>query len=101
MNFIYIIQCRGNRLYTGYTTDMKRRYQEHLEGCYKSKFTRAFKPEKLMAVWQIANDRSYAQKIESYIKSLTKKQKNLLIKNAESLENKFTLVDLDFYVHDM
>ena len=35
--FIYILECSNGSYYTGYTTDMERRYQEHLDGtadCY-------------------------------------------------------------------
>ena len=29
---VYILECKGNRLYTRYTTNLERRYQEHCQG---------------------------------------------------------------------
>ena len=41
--FVYILKCKGNRLYTGYTKDLKRRFQEHLAG-RGGMFTRLNRP---------------------------------------------------------
>ena len=40
--WVYILNCENGAFYTGYTTDLIRRYHEHLEG--SSKYTRSFKP---------------------------------------------------------
>jgi putative endonuclease len=29
--YVYILECKDNRLYTGYMTDLERRYQEHCQ----------------------------------------------------------------------
>ncbi|MCF6768431.1 GIY-YIG nuclease family protein [Thiotrichales bacterium 19S11-10] len=46
--YVYILECREGRLYTGYTTDLDRRFKEHCSGI-ASKFTRSFPPEKITA----------------------------------------------------
>ena len=40
MYYTYIIRCRDNSLYTGYTIDIKRRLREHTKGI-NSKYTRS------------------------------------------------------------
>ncbi len=76
--FIYIIKCRDERLYTGITTDIKRRFTEHSTGEKGAKFTRANPPLEIMAVWS-CNGRSNASKLEYAIKRLTRQQKLKLI----------------------
>lgn len=82
MYYTYIVRCKDNTLYTGITTDFKRRFEEHLaQGEKSAKYTRTHKAEKLEAVWQ-SKDRIYASKLEYRIKKLTKFQKeNLIIHN--------------------
>lgn len=76
--YVYILECRSGRLYTGITTDMKRRYEEHLNGEKGAKFTRSDPPEKLMALWS-CKGRSDASRLEWAIKKLTRKLKLRLI----------------------
>ncbi len=84
--FVYIILCANQAYYTGYTTDLKRRWQEHLDGSNKSKFTRAFKAISLCQSWELPN-KSCAMKAESYIKKLSHAQKKTLIANPKLLES--------------
>ena len=79
---VYILRCRGNRLYTGITTDVERRFSEHGGSSRGAKFTRAFPPESVAAAWETGS-RSDALKLEARIKRLTRAQKETLIaKNA-------------------
>ncbi len=78
-NYVYILLCDNNSYYTGYTTNMLRRYKEHVRGTKKCKFTRAFKPIKIVQCWKVYGDKSIAMKVEKYIKSLNKKEKQYLI----------------------
>lgn len=91
MFFTYIVRCKDNSLYTGYTTDIKRRMNEHKNGI-NSKYTKAKGFEKL-EVYYISSTRSQAMKLESYIKKLTRKKKLLIIDNPslllEELNNDF------------
>lgn len=77
-HFVYILQTENNTLYCGYTDNVEKRFQAHLEG-KGAKYTRANKPVKL--VWQKEFDsKSEALKEEYRIKhKLTRKQKLELI----------------------
>jgi putative endonuclease len=85
--WVYILHCDNNTYYTGYTTDVVRRYQDHLKG--KCKYTRSFKPLSIAQCWQIHSDKSTAMKIENHIKRLSKDKKTELIKNPEILNQVF------------
>ena len=79
MYYIYILRCMDDKLYTGITTDVKRRFEEHQQQKGKgARFTRSHKAETVEAVWSAA-DRSLASKLEYRIKSLSRKQKLALI----------------------
>lgn len=89
--FVYIIKCRDERLYTGITTDMERRFAEHsgISGNSKgAKFTRANPPVEIMAVWS-CNGRSEASRLEYAIKRLKRIQKLQLIEKEKSLSDLF------------
>ena len=83
---VYILLCQNNSLYTGYTTDLKRRYQEHVKGSAKCKYTKANPPKEVVASW-VFHDKSRALKLEYRIKQLSRKQKLMLIDSPEELEN--------------
>lgn len=77
MYFLYILKCSDNTLYTGITTDVKRRFSEHMKGT-ASKYTRAKKPVKIVYTEKQKN-RSTASKREAEVKKMTRRQKLLLI----------------------
>ncbi len=71
------MRCKDKTLYTGVTTDIKRRVIEH-NGAKAAKYTRARQPVKL--VYQEAcTDRSRAQIREAAIKRLTRQEKEALL----------------------
>jgi putative endonuclease len=77
--FLYLIRCRNGRLYTGITTDVARRFEEHESGDKKgSKYLRGKAPLKLVMKKKVG-DRSMALKIEAKVKKLPKIKKELLI----------------------
>jgi putative endonuclease len=77
--FLYLIRCRNGRLYTGITTDVERRFEEHESGDKKgSKYLRGKTPLKLVMKKRVGN-RSMALKIEAKVKKLPKIKKELLI----------------------
>lgn len=83
MYYTYIVRCEDDSLYTGITTDVKRRFEEHLAQNEKSaKYTRTHKAVKLEAVWQ-SKDRISASRLEYQIKRLNKTQKELLIESND------------------
>ena len=76
--YVYILLTEKNTYYCGYTDDVEKRYQAHLEG-KGAKYTRANKPIKIL--WQKEFEtKSEALKEEYRIKhKLTKEQKLALI----------------------
>ena len=76
---VYILECSNGAYYTGYTTDLERRYQEHLEGSTKCKYTRSFPPVGIAASWQFEMELSQALKLEKAIKALSKPEKKVLV----------------------
>ena len=77
-HFVYILLTERDTFYCGYTDDVEKRYQAHIEG-KGAKYTRANKPVKLL--WQKEFEtKSEALKEEYRIKhKLTKEQKLALI----------------------
>lgn len=84
-HFIYILRCGDGTYYTGYTTELHRRIDEHNAG-KGAKYTRGRGPVELMYIEEAAS-RSYAQKREESIKRLPREQKESLIRErmAEQL----------------
>lgn len=74
--YVYIIKCSDNSLYTGITTNVERRLNEHNKGV-GAKYTKNKGPVVLMAVFEASN-RSEASKEEYRIKQLTRNEKLLL-----------------------
>ncbi len=85
--YIYMIECSNGHYYTGYTTNVERRYREHLQGNAKCKYTRSFPPKLLVASWCVGGDRSQALKIECEVKKLSKVQKQRLVNEPSRLQN--------------
>jgi putative endonuclease len=78
--YVYILRCEDNSLYTGITTDVERRFSEHLGKNGKgAKYTKVHKPVKIEKVFSCC-DRAEASKLEYKIKKMTKEQKENLIK---------------------
>lgn len=85
MYYTYMLRCEDNSIYTGITTDIERRIEEHFSKNEKcAKYTLNHNAKKLECVWESEN-RQLASKLEYHIKRLTKIQKEKLIKN-NSLE---------------
>ncbi len=75
---VYIIRTESGRLYTGITTDLRRRFSEHAAGKRGAHFFRTSRPEAVVYEEPCA-DRSEATARERAIKSLTRPQKLALI----------------------
>lgn len=77
MYFVYILECRDKSLYTGITTDLKRRFAQHKDGS-ASHYT-ASRGAKKMVYSEKQSNRSKALKREAAIKRLSRAQKLVLI----------------------
>jgi putative endonuclease len=76
-HFVYVLECGDGSLYTGYTTDVQRRLEEHRNGV-GAKYTRGRTPIELVHVEGFGN-RSAAQAREAEIKALSRRQKESLV----------------------
>lgn len=74
---VYVLVCRGERLYTGISTDVARRYQQHLRGS-GAKFTQAYPPLALLGSLG-CESRGAALKLEYSIKQLSPAAKRQLV----------------------
>jgi len=72
--FLYIVQCRDETLYTGITTDISRRINEHNNTKKGAFYTRNKTPVKLVYHEEVPG-RSVALRRETQIKRLTRKEK--------------------------
>lgn len=86
---VYILRCKTKKypkkrgkLYTGYTNDLNRRLEEHLNK--KSKYTSRFDNIKLVYSEQFLT-RKEAMKREREIKKFSRKEKLYLIKMAQTV----------------
>lgn len=75
--YVYIVRCTDGTLYTGITTNVVRRFNEHKDGT-GARYTRARTPEKVVFTERCKN-RSEASKREAAIKKLSRPQKLQLI----------------------
>lgn len=86
MYYIYVLRCVDNSLYTGITTNVERRFQEHKQQLKKgARYTRVHTPLKIEMVFSCDN-RSQASKFEYWFKRLLKNQKEMMIKNKDSFQ---------------
>ncbi len=76
---VYILLCKNKALYTGVAKDVQKRFKDHLSK--KVKYT-AYNPPKKILYTKKFKTRSLAQKKESLIKALTRKEKWEIIKNS-------------------
>ena len=74
---VYIIRCTDCSLYTGITTDIGRRLQQHACG-RGAKYFRGRLPQELVYLEE-GHDRSSAARREAAIKKMTRTEKETLI----------------------
>ena len=79
MYFLYILECSDKTLYTGITTNLDRRINEHNDSKLGAKYTKIRRPVKLVYSKTFDN-RSVALKEEARIKKLSRQQKFDLFK---------------------
>ena len=75
---VYIIEASDASLYTGITTDVDRRFEEHASGKKGAKFFNGRKPVKVV-YRENDHSRSSASKREAEIKKLSRLDKKTLI----------------------
>lgn len=84
--YLYLLECRGGRIYTGITVDVESRVAAHRAG-KGAKFTRAYPPTRLLATRPYP-DRSEASKAEYAVKRLTAAGKRQLCQSLGGTKNR-------------
>jgi len=80
--FVYLLRCADDTLYTGISTDVARRVDEHNAGApLGARYTRARRPVVLVYLESVAS-RSAAQRREREIKAKDRADKLALIAQA-------------------
>lgn len=82
MNYVYIIRCKDNSLYTGWTNNLEKRFKAHCEG-KGAKYTKGRGPLKLV-YFEKYDTKQEAMKREYFIKRLSRKEKLELIKKGNN-----------------
>ncbi len=78
MYYVYMLSCADDTLYTGITTELTRRIEEHNASKKGAKYTRARRPVSLLYSEKYP-DKSTASKREYQIKKMSRASKLLLI----------------------
>ena len=78
MNYTYILKCRDDSLYTGWTNNLEKRLITHNEG-KGAKYTKARRPVELV-YYEEFQTREEAMKRGYAIKQMSRKEKEALIK---------------------
>ena len=81
MTYTYIVRCKDNSLYTGYTTDIKNRVNNHNNG-KGAKYTKGRRPVELV-YFETFESKSEALKKEIAIKKLPRIKKEQLIETMD------------------
>ena len=83
MNYVYILRCNDDSLYTGWTNNLEKRLKSHLSG-KGAKYTKARLPVELV-YYEVFEDKIEAMKREYQIKQLSRKEKLKLIHSFKIL----------------
>lgn len=81
--FMYVLLCKDQTFYTGYTVDLEKRIATHNAG-KGAKYTRAKLPVELV-YFEVYADKVAAMQREYEIKQLTKLEKEMLIDESEDI----------------
>jgi len=83
MNYVYMILCGDNTLYTGWTNNLAKRFKDHSLG-KGAKYTRGRGPLSLV-YYEEFDSKEEAMKREYEIKQLTKVQKEELVQDFSKI----------------
>ncbi|ENZ00686.1 hypothetical protein HMPREF1092_02338 [Clostridium thermobutyricum] len=81
MNYVYILKCEDETLYTGWTNDLEKRFKAHKEG-KGAKYTRGRGPLELV-YFEEYEEKSLALKREYEIKKMKRADKLKLIEKKK------------------
>jgi len=85
--YVYVILCKDNSFYTGYTKDLDLRMRLHMNG-KAARYTRMHRPKKIVYVEELGS-RAEAMRREKSVKRLNHRQKLKLINSQKKAKTKF------------
>ncbi|PRX56789.1 putative endonuclease [Flagellimonas meridianipacifica] len=86
-SYVYMLRCSDNTYYTGVTSNLEKRIQEHQEGKHRKSYT-FFRRPVVLVFYAEFNDISLAIEKEKQIKKWSRIKKEALINNTyEALPN--------------
>jgi len=84
-HYFYVLLCRDNTYYAGYTNNLEKRLKTHNEG-KGAKYTRARLPVQLIYK-EVFTDKSQALKAEYAFKQLSRKEKESYMRKEIGVEH--------------
>ncbi|CRH88975.1 GIY-YIG nuclease superfamily protein [Chlamydia trachomatis] len=82
--YMYVVECAGGSLYTGYTTDLERRIRTHNAG-KGAKYTKTRLPVSLL-YWEEFDSKNAAMSAEALFKKKTRQAKLAYIQEHKNRE---------------
>lgn len=83
MHYTYMLRCKDNTYYTGYTNDLEKRLKAHNAG-KGAKYTKGRGPVELV-YYESFEDKTSAMHREWEIKQLSRKEKENILGNKKQL----------------
>ncbi|MEE1086706.1 MAG: GIY-YIG nuclease family protein [Schaedlerella sp.] len=87
MNYTYILKCKDDTLYTGWTNNLQKRVEDHNAG-KGAKYTKFRRPVEII-YYEAYKTKQEAMKREYAIKQLSRREKLLLIEKIENREKEY------------
>lgn len=76
-HYVYMLECKGDRIYTGYAKNVQKRFDAHRQG-KGARFTKAFPPQRILKIFELETKHD-ALRLEAQIKRQPKAVKRLCI----------------------
>ena len=83
--WIYMLECDNGAYYTGYTTNLVRRFRQHIDGTANVRYTRSHRPVRIAQCWRLHDSVGCALKVERLIKSGGRRFKERLVRDPSEL----------------
>ena len=91
MHYTYMLKCKDNTYYTGYTTDLEKRIKAHNAG-KGAKYTRGRGPVDLV-YYEEHEEKTSAMRREWEIKQMSRREKETMIGKSKEEESKEKVTD--------
>ncbi len=98
-----MLECENGAYYTGYSTNLTRRFRQHVDGTANVKYTRTHKPVRIAQCWRLYDAVGTALKVERAIKTMGRKAKNRLVGEPMAIKKLVAArlgTELDIYTFD-